>query len=191
MTKEAVAQTVDARIVQLDIATKKEINGLFDNVAKIIDEIADRTSKSVTNLDERVSKLDQGLDESKQQTKMTKEVGESLQKRCSEQSSELKKAVGVLVEDVEKLRIGTKKQFDDIQFRVNWLDDWTKNLSTRQWHDNVAQHIANYVPAHFNGQLNSLATRVSNLESRGNDSEGASKRRRVANGSPLVMNGAH
>ncbi|RGP59188.1 hypothetical protein FLONG3_11261 [Fusarium longipes] len=194
MTKETITQTVDARILQLDIATKDKMAGLFENIAKTIDDLKENTSKVATDLNERMSKFYEGLDESKKQTKLAIEAVEGLQKRCNEQTSELKRQERVMnsvFEDINKLRGGTNKMFDDIQFRVEMVDGWVKNLSTKQWYDNVAQHIVNYVPAHFNGQLNSLSIRVTDLENRGHDSEGASKRRKASNGSPLVMNGGH
>ena len=93
--------------------------------------------------------------------------------------------------DIDKARKESKAGTDDVQFQISHLTEWAKNFGSKQWHDSVAQQIAAYVPAHFNGQLDSLNTRVSNLESRGTDSDGANKRRKGVNGSPLVVNGAH
>ncbi|RGP64151.1 hypothetical protein FSPOR_8169 [Fusarium sporotrichioides] len=191
VTKETITQTVDSRIVQLDIATKKQIDVLFENLAKIIDGLEKRTEQSITYLNGCVSKLHQGLNESKEQTEMAKEVGESRQKRCNEQAAELRKEMRMLVdEEVNKLRSGTRNELEDVQFRVEALAGWAMNLNTKEWHDSVAQHIASYVPAHFNRQLDGLAIRVSSLETRSNDSEGANKRRRIASGNPSARNGA-
>lgn len=195
MTKEAIMQTMDSRFLQMETGIKDGLKGemsvLFDKFGTIINGVGDRTTQMVTNLGDRVSNMNQELDESKRQAKEAKEVGESLGKRCGEQTTELKNSMASLIEDVKKIRAEAKHGTDDIQFQVESLSSWAKNLNSRQWHDSVAQQIAAYVPAHFNGQLNNLATRVSKLETRGNDSEGANKRRRAANGSPLVVNGAH
>ncbi|QPC79596.1 hypothetical protein HYE68_010348 [Fusarium pseudograminearum] len=191
MTEETITQTVNYKIKQLDIATMKEIRHLFEAFAKDMDNRQGLTTNSITSLNDRILKVDEGLEESKQQAKMAKEVGESLQKRCNEQTAELRRELGAFVENFNNLHAGTRRELEDVQFRMTSVHDRVINLNTKNWFDNMAQHIQNYMPNHFGGQLNSLEIRVSNLEDHCNGPEIANKRRRIANGSgnALARNG--
>ncbi|KAF5238202.1 hypothetical protein FAUST_5659 [Fusarium austroamericanum] len=183
VTEETITQTVNYKIKQLDIATMKEIRQVFESFAKDIDNRQGLTANSITSLNDRMLKVNKGLEESKQQAKMAKEVGESLQKRCNEQTAELKREFGAFVENFNNLHAGTRRELEDVQFRMTSVHDRVINLNTKNWFDNMAQHIQNYMPSHFGGQLNSLEIRVSNLEDNCNGPEIANKRRRIANGS--------
>lgn len=191
MTEETITQTVNYKIKQLDIATMKEIRQVFESFAKDIDNRQGLTANSITSLNDRMLKVNKGLEESKQQAKMVKEVGESLQKRCNEQTTELKREFGAFVENFNNLQAGTRRELEDVQFRMTSVHDRVINLNTKNWFDNMAQHIQNHMPNHFGGQLNSLEIRVSNLEDHCNGPEIANKRRRIANGSgnALARNG--
>lgn len=191
MTEETITQTVNYKIKQLDIATMKEIRQVFESFAKDMDNRQGLTANSITSLNDRMLKVNKGLEESKQQAKMAKEVGESLQKRCNEQTAELKREFGAFVENFNNLHAGTRRELEDVQFRMTSVHDRVINLNTKNWFDNMAQHIQNYMPNHFGGQLNSLEIRVSNLEDHCNGPEIANKRRRIANGSgnALARNG--
>ncbi|KAM0380965.1 hypothetical protein HYE67_004427 [Fusarium culmorum] len=191
MTEETITQTVNYKIKQLDIATMKEIRQVFESFAKDMDNRQGLTTNSITSLNDRMLKVNKGLEESKQQAKMAKEVGESLQKRCNEQTAELKREFGAFVENFNNLHAGTRRELEDVQFRMTSVHDRVINLNTKNWFDNMAQHIQNYMPNHFGGQLNSLEIRVSNLEDHCNGPEIANKRRRIANGSgnALARNG--
>jgi chromosome segregation ATPase len=165
-----------------------------ENFGKTIDAANARTSKSeadVKELDERVSEIDKTLKESR---KAIRETSETLQKGFREHTTEvnsMKGSIALAFQEVDKTRREAKAGTDDVQFQLTHMTDWAKNFGSKQWHDSVAQQIAAYVPAHFTGQLDSLTTRVSTLESRGNDSEGANKRRKGVNGSPLVLNATY
>ncbi|KAM0553883.1 hypothetical protein ACHAPJ_007229 [Fusarium lateritium] len=198
MTKEMVMQTVESKISEMDKELRDELRQRFSNVAEHFGKLIDEGRKSaadtridVTNLMEHVADVEMESGEVKKEMGV---VSESLHKRCSEQATEfnaLKGAVAMIAVDIDKARKESKAGTDDVQFQISHLTEWAKNFGSKQWHDSVAQQIAAYVPAHFNGQLDSLNTRVSNLESRGTDSDGANKRRKGVNGSPLVVNGAH
>lgn len=198
MTKEMVMQMVNPQIRELGNLLKSDLSQKFtivaENFGKTIDAANARTSKSeadVKELDERISKIDKTL---KQSQKEMRETGESLQKGFKEQTAEvdaMKGSIALAFRELDKTRREAKAGTDDVQFQLTHMTDWAKNFGSKQWHDSVAQQIAAYVPAHFTGQLDSLTTRVSTLESRGNDAEGANKRRKGVNGSPLVLNGSY
>ncbi|KAJ4254904.1 hypothetical protein NW762_009702 [Fusarium torreyae] len=198
VTREMVIQTVESKVREMDKELRDELRQRFSNVAehfgKLIDEgrkTASDANINVTNLMRLVADIEM---HSCQVKKEAREVNERLQKRCSEQETELnslKGTVTMIGQDIDKARKESKAGTDDVQFQISHLTEWAKNFGSKQWHDSVAQQIAAYVPAHFNGQLDSLNTRVGILESRGNDSDGANKRRKGVNGSPLVVNGAH
>jgi chromosome segregation ATPase len=196
MTKEMVMQMVNPQVRELGKLLKSDLSQKFtvvaENFGKTIDAANARTSKSeadVKELDERVSEIDKALKESQ---KEMRETSQSLQKGFREQTTEvnsMKGSIALAFQEVDKTRREAKAGTDDVQFQLTHMTDWAKNFGSKQWHDSVAQQIAAYVPAHFTGQLDSLTTRVSTLESRGNDSEGANKRRKGVNGSPLVLSG--
>ncbi|KAF5972224.1 hypothetical protein FBULB1_8840 [Fusarium bulbicola] len=154
------------------------------------------TSRRHTEENKKLSQLFTELKESVSENKVEMyEMDNDMGKRLEEESTELKSLKGivaVMTQDVEKVRKDSRTGVDDIQFQLVQMTDWAKNFSSKQWHDSVAQQIAAYVPAQFAGQLDSLATRVSHLETRNHDSpEAPSKRRKGANGSSLVVNGLH
>lgn len=198
MTKEMVMQMVNPQVRELGKFLKSDLSQKFtvvaENFGKTIDAANARTSKSeadVKKLDERVSEIDKTLKESQ---KEMRETSESLQKGFREHMTDItsmKGSIALAFQEVDKTRREAKAGTDDVQFQLTHMTDWAKNFGSKQWHDSVAQQIAAYVPAHFTGQLDSLTTRVSTLESRGNDSEGANKRRKGVNGSPLVLNGTY
>ncbi|KAM0213794.1 hypothetical protein ACHAQI_003988, partial [Fusarium lateritium] len=196
MTKEIVLQMVNPKVQELGRLLKSDLSRKFtvvaENFGKTIDAANARTSKSeadVMELDKRVSEIDKTLEEGQ---KEMKETSESLQKAFREQTTEvnsMKGSIAMAFQEVDKTRREAKAGTDDVQFQLTHMTDWAKNFGSKQWHDSVAQQIAAYVPSHLTGQLDSLTTRVSTLESRGNDFEGANKRRKGANGSPLALNG--
>jgi chromosome segregation ATPase len=198
MTKEMVMQMVNPQVRELGKLLKSDLSHKFtvvaENFGKTIDAANARTSKSeadVKELDERVSEIDKTLKESR---KAIRETSETLQKGFREHTTEvnsMKGSIALAFQEVDKTRREAKAGTDDVQFQLTHMTDWAKNFGSKQWHDSVAQQIAAYVPAHFTGQLDSLTTRVSTLESRGNDSEGANKRRKGVNGSPLVLNATY
>jgi chromosome segregation ATPase len=198
MTKEMVMQMVNPQVRELGKLLKSDLSHKFtvvaENFGKTIDAANARTSKSeadVKELDERVSEIDKTLKESR---KAMRETSETLQKGFREHTTEvnsMKGSIALAFQEVDKTRREAKAGTDDVQFQLTHMTDWAKNFGSKQWHDSVAQQIAAYVPAHFTGQLDSLTTRVSTLESRGNDSEGANKRRKGVNGSPLVLNATY
>ncbi|GKU00455.1 hypothetical protein FLAG1_00277 [Fusarium langsethiae] len=197
---QAYPPAADLDRILAEIPSGKDTKMLIADVSKLRESVSKLKSCKTQPLPpsnpnslitkETITQTVDGLDESKEQTEMAKEVGESRQKRCNEQAAELRKEMRLLVDEVNKLRSGTRNELEDVQFRVEALAGWAMNLNTKEWHDNVAQHIASYVPAHFNRQLDGLAIRVSSLETRSNDSEGAKKRRRIASGNPSARNGA-
>ncbi|SPJ81838.1 uncharacterized protein FTOL_09243 [Fusarium torulosum] len=198
MTKEMVMQMVNPQVRELGKLLKSDLSQKFtvvaENFGKTIDAANARTSRSeadVKGLDERVSEIDKTLKESQ---KEMRETSESLHKSFREQTTEvnsMKGSIALAFQEVDKTRREAKVGTDDVQFQLTHMTDWAKNFGSKQWHDSVAQQIAAYVPAHFTGQLDSLTTRISTLESRGNDSEGANKRRKGVNGSPLVLSGTY
>ncbi|KAJ4024082.1 hypothetical protein NW766_000314 [Fusarium irregulare] len=184
MNRETMMQTLQPSFSQLETGIKGEMNGkmtdLFERLLVFVkSEVADLESK-----------LEDKLGNSNRQTKMVKELCDNLTTRNTEQTTKFDEAISVLGENVDKVRNESKACTDDLQYQITWLHDGLKNLSSKQWYDNVAKQIMSYIPAHFNVQLNGLTTRVIYLEDRVNDSENGNKRRRAANGSPLVMSGA-
>lgn len=186
LKSEEAVQALDARVTGLRRSVdenKKE----FDAHATTLKRNADENMKK---LDQQITVLGQDISETK---KDTYDLNYDMEKRLEEQTTELKSVKGmvaVMIQDVEKVRKDSRTGIDDVQFQLVQMTDWAKNFSSKQWYDSVAQQIAAYVPAQFAGQLDSLATRVSHLETRSHDSpEVSSKRRKGANGSPLVVNG--
>ncbi|RBR13109.1 uncharacterized protein FIESC28_08295 [Fusarium coffeatum] len=184
MNRETMMQTLQPSFSQLETGIKGEMNGkmtdLFEKLLVFVkNEVADLESK-----------FEDKLGNSNRQTKMVKELCDNLTTRNTEQTTKFDEAISVLGENVDKVRNESKACTDDLQYQITWLHDGLKNLSSKQWYDNVAKQIMSYIPAHFNVQLNGLVTRVSYLEDRVNDSENGNKRRRAANGSPLVTSGA-
>ncbi|KAF5653363.1 hypothetical protein F25303_2386 [Fusarium sp. NRRL 25303] len=199
-----VAETVDqanARTLKSEEATQA-LDVCVTGLRRSVDENKKEFDAHVTTLrriaDEN-KKLDQQITELKQSVSENKvemyDMNNDMEKRLEEESTELKSVKGmvaVMAQDVEKVRKDSRTGIDDIQFQLVQMTDWAKNFSSKQWHDSVAQQIAAYVPAQFAGQLDSLATRVSHLETRSHNSpEISSKRRKGANGNPLVVNGLH
>ncbi|KAK2132885.1 hypothetical protein NOF04DRAFT_1035745 [Fusarium oxysporum II5] len=188
LKSEEAVQALDARVTGLRRSvdeSKKE----FDAHATTLKRNADENMKKLV---QQITVLGQDISETK---KDTYDLNYDKEKRFEEQTTELKSVKGmvaVMIQDVEKVRKDSRTGIDDVQFQLVQMTDWAKNFSSKQWYDSVAQQIAAYVPAQFAGQLNSLATRVSHLETRSHDSpEVSSKRRKGANGSPLVVNGIH
>ncbi|KAF4442503.1 hypothetical protein FACUT_1961 [Fusarium acutatum] len=199
-----VAETVDqanARTLKSEEAIQA-LDGHVAGLKRSVDENKKEIDVHVTmlrrNADEnkklgqQIKQLEQSISENKiEMYEMDNDTGRRLEEESTELKS-LKGIVAVMTQDVEKVRKDSRTGIDDIQFQLVQMTDWAKNFSSKQWHDSVAQQIATYVPAQFAGQLDSLATRVSHLETRSHDSpEVSSKRRKVANGSPLVVNGIH
>ncbi|QGI63330.1 hypothetical protein CEK27_007301 [Fusarium fujikuroi] len=187
LKSEEATQALDVRVTGLKRSVdenKKE----FDAHVTTLRRIADENKK----LDQQITELKQSVSENKVEMY---DMNNDMEKRLEEESTELKSVKGmvaVMTRDVEKVRKDSRTGIDDIQFQLVQMTDWAKNFSSKQWHDNVAQQIAAYVPAQFAGQLDSLATRVSHLETRSHNSpEISSKRRKGANGNPLVVNGLH
>ncbi|KAG5742711.1 hypothetical protein H9Q70_014561 [Fusarium xylarioides] len=199
-----VAETVDqanARTLKSEEAIQAfdgRVTGLKRSVDENKKELDAHVTASRRNADEtkklsqQITQLQQSVSENKlEMYEMDNDTGKRLEEESTELKS-LKGMVAVMTQDVEKVRKDSRTGIDDIQFQLVQMTDWAKNFSSKQWHDSVAQQIAAYVPAQFAGQLDSLATRVSHLETRSHDSpEVSSKRRKGANGSPLVANGLH
>ncbi|KAL9572837.1 hypothetical protein ACKAV7_002522 [Fusarium commune] len=188
LKSEEAVQALDARVTGLKRSVdenKKE----FDAHVTTLKRNADENKKK---LDQQITVLGHDISDTK---KDTYDLNYDMEKHLEEQATELKSVKGmvaVMIQDVEKVRKDSRTGIDDVQFQLVQMTDWAKNFSSKQWHDSVAQQIAAYVPAQFAGQLDSLATRVSHLETRSHDSpEVSSKRRKGANGSPLVVNGIH
>ncbi|KAF5575559.1 hypothetical protein FPCIR_13080 [Fusarium pseudocircinatum] len=199
-----VAETVDqanARTLKSEEAIQA-LDGRVTGLKRSVDENKKEFDAHVTtsrrNMDEtkklgqQIKELERSVGENKLEVY---EMENDTSKRLEEESTELKSLKGmvaVMTQDVEKVRKDSRTGIDDIQFQLVQMTDWAKNFSSKQWHDSVAQQIAAYVPAQFAGQLDSLATRVSHLETRSRNSpEVSSKRRKGANGSPLAVNGLH
>ncbi|CZR38614.1 uncharacterized protein FPRO_06195 [Fusarium proliferatum ET1] len=187
LKSEEATQALDVRVTGLKRSVdenKKE----FDAHVTTLRRIADENKK----LDQQITELKQSVSENKVEMY---DMNNDMEKRLEEESTELKSVKGmvaVMTRDVEKVRKDSRTGIDDVQFQLVQMTDWAKNFSSKQWHDNVAQQIAAYVPAQFAGQLDSLATRVSHLETRSHNSpEISSKRRKGAHGNPLVVNGLH
>ncbi|CVK86805.1 uncharacterized protein FMAN_05927 [Fusarium mangiferae] len=187
LKSEGAIQALDVRVTGLKRSVdenKKE----FDAHVTTLRRIADENKK----LDQQITELNQSVSENKVEMY---DMNNDMEKRLEEESTELKSVKGmvaVMTQDVEKVRKDSRTGIDDIQFQLVQMTDWAKNFSSKQWHDSVAQQIAAYVPAQFAGQLDSLATRVSHLETGSHNSpEISSKRRKGANGNPLVVNGLH
>jgi chromosome segregation ATPase len=217
MTREMTMQLITPKMDRLEDALKSRCAGMIQMASEVfartVDQANARTLKSeeavqaldahATTLkrsaDENNKKLDQHITTLEQSVTRTKkdayEMSYDMGKRLEEQTTELKSVKGmvaVMTQDVEKVRKDSRTGIDDVQFQLVQMTDWAKNFSSKQWHDSVAQQIAAYVPGQFAGQLDSLATRVSHLETRSHDSsEVSSKRRKGANGSHLVVNGIH
>lgn len=184
MNRETMMQTLQPSFSQLETGIKGEMNG---KMTDLFEKLLVFVKSEVANLE---SKLEDKLGNSNRQTKMVKELCDNLTTRNTEQTTKFDEAISVLGENVDKVRNESKACTDDLQYQITWLHDGLKNLSSKQWYDNVAKQIMSYIPAHFNVQLNGLTTRVIYLEDRVNDSENGNKRRRAANGSPLVTSGA-
>ncbi|KAF5700977.1 hypothetical protein FMUND_14130 [Fusarium mundagurra] len=187
LKSEEAIQALGGRVAGLERSVdenKKEFNAHVTTSRRNTDE----TKK----LSQQIKELEQSVSENKlEMYDMENDTGKRLEEESTELKS-LKGMVAVMTQDVEKVRKDSRTGIDDIQFQLVQMTDWAKNFSSKQWHDSVAQQIAAYVPAQFAGQLDSLATRVSHLETRSHDSpEVSSKRRKGANGSPLVVNGLH
>ncbi|KAF5622545.1 hypothetical protein F52700_10517 [Fusarium sp. NRRL 52700] len=187
LKSEKAIQALDVRVTGLERSVddnKKE----FDAHVTTLKRNTDENRK----LSQQITELRQSVSENKlEMYEMDNDAGKRLEEESTELKS-LKGMVAVMARDVEKVRKDSRTGIDDIQFQLVQMTDWAKNFSSKQWHDSVAQQIAACVPAQFAGQLDSLATRVSHLETRSHDSpEVSSKRRKGANGSPLVVNGIH
>ncbi|KAF5655858.1 hypothetical protein FHETE_11125 [Fusarium heterosporum] len=216
MTRDMVLQMVKHEVVKSEVDLKSGLTEKFQGIAKswgvLIDKAHTGTSKcegDVTRLDERVAEIDKALRKHqeeasersseidkalKESRKEASDTSETLQRLFREQTAEvnsLKGSIAMAFRDVDKARKEAKVGTDDVQFQLAHMTEWAKNFGSKQWHESVAQQIAAYVPAHFAGQLDSIATRVSTLESRGNDSEVVNKRRKGMNGSPLIVGGTH
>ncbi|KAM0343734.1 hypothetical protein ACHAPU_008325 [Fusarium lateritium] len=209
MTRDMVLQMIAHQIAKSDAALRTNLTDKFQAMAKnwgeTIDQTNTRTLKSegdVKKLDERVSEIDKvlkkrqdeaserisGIDKSlKESRKEASDTSENLQKAFREQTAEANSVKSSIAMVRKEAKAGT----DDVQFQLAHLTEWAKNFGSKQWYESVAQQIAAHMPAHFAVQIDSIATRVSTLESRGNDSDVAIKRRKGVNGSPLVMSGTH
>ncbi|CAG7556677.1 unnamed protein product [Fusarium equiseti] len=184
MNRETMMQTLKPSFSQMEIRIKGEMDGKMKD---LFEKLLVFVKNQVADLD---SKFEDELGKSNRQTKTVKELCDNLTTRNTEQTTKFDEAVSVLGENVDKVRNEAKACTDDLQYQITWLHDGLKNLSSKQWYDNVAKQIMSYMPTHFNVQLNGLITRVSYLEDRANDPESGNKRRRAANGSPLVTSGA-
>ncbi|KAF4450991.1 hypothetical protein F53441_5982 [Fusarium austroafricanum] len=198
MTKEMVMQVITPSIQGVENALKSHLSAKFTAVAesfgRTIDEANARTSQSeaaVKEVDERVTILKQALDESKNDAK---ETFNGLQTRHEEQKYELnsvKSRVASVAQDVDQVRMEAKAGTEEVQFQLTIVDNWVKNLHSKEWCDKVTQQIVAHVPIELTRQFENLSARVIGLETRGKDSEFANKRRKGANGSPLVVNGTN
>ncbi|RFN46389.1 hypothetical protein FIE12Z_9343 [Fusarium flagelliforme] len=184
MNRETMMQTLKPSFSQMEIRIKGEMD---EKMKDLFEKLLVFVKNQVADLD---SKFEDELGKSNRQTKMVKELCDNLTTRNTEHTTKFDEAISVLGENVDKVRNEAKACTDDLQYQITWLHDGLKNLSSKQWYDNVAKQIMSYMPTHFNVQLNGLITRVSHLEDRANDSESGNKRRRAANGSPLVTSGA-
>ncbi|KAJ4136012.1 hypothetical protein NW768_003620 [Fusarium equiseti] len=184
MNRETMMQTLKPSFSQMEIRIKGEID---EKMKDLFEKLLAFVKNQVADLD---SKFEDELGKSNRQTKMVKELCDNLTVRNTEQTTKFDEAISVLGENVDKVRNEAKDSTDGLQHQVTWLHDVLKNLSSKQWYDHVAKQIMSYISAHFTVQLNGLITRVTYLEDRANESESGNKRRRVANGSPLVTSGA-
>ncbi|KAF4987314.1 hypothetical protein FGRMN_10439 [Fusarium graminum] len=216
ITRDMVLQMIKHEVVKSEVDLKSGLTQKFQGIAKswgvLVDKANTRSSKcegDVERLDERVAEIDKVLKKHREEAserslkidkalkesrKEASDASETLQKSFREQTAEvnsIKGSIAMAFREVDKARKEAKAGTDDVQFQLAHLTEWAKNFGSKQWHESVAQQIAAYVPAHFAGQLDSIATRVSTLESRGNDSEVVHKRRKGVNGSPLIVGGNH
>ncbi|KAF9784825.1 hypothetical protein IL306_007032 [Fusarium sp. DS 682] len=185
---EETVRALDARVTSLERSVgenKKEFDAHVTTLKRSVDDNNKELGKRIASLDERQSETRRELYD------MHNDLENCLEKQTTEIKS-VKGMVAVMHQDIEKVRKDSKTGVDDVQFQLVQMTDWAKNFTSKQWYDSVAQQIAAYVPGQFVAQLDGLATRISHLEARGNDSsEVPNKRRKGANGSPMVVNGIH
>ncbi|XEV06540.1 hypothetical protein FSHL1_011827 [Fusarium sambucinum] len=179
-TNETITQIIKDKIVQLDIATKEEMYKLFEDLfKKLSHDNEECTKKSFADVNKK-------LEKSNEQTEMVKKAGESLRKRCNEQTASFKKEVDQLLQEADAFRSSVNSELEDIEFRIQAMDSWKNNMSSKKWYDSLSQHVINYAT----NQLANLSARVNALEGIHNEPEGSNKRRRIGSSNPPSRNGA-
>ncbi|KAF4335601.1 hypothetical protein FBEOM_10546 [Fusarium beomiforme] len=185
---EEAVRALDAHFTSLKQnvdENKKEFDAHAKTLQRSVDDNKKELSKRIVSLDERHNETRVELND------MHNDLVSCLEKQTTELKS-AKAMVAVMYQDIEKVSKDSKTGVDDVQFQLVQLTDWTKNFSTKGWYETVAQQITAHVPGQFVAQVDGLATRISHLEARVNDSsEVSNKRRKAANGSPVVVNCIH
>ncbi|KAH6966526.1 hypothetical protein EDB82DRAFT_334881 [Fusarium venenatum] len=173
-TNETITHVVEDKIMQLDIATKEEMYKLFEDLFKKLSHNNEECTK------QSFADVNKKLEKSKEQTEMVKKAGESLRKRCNEQTASFEKEINQLLQEANAFRSSVNSELEDVEFRIQAMDSWKNNLSSKKWYDNLSQHVVNYAA----NQLANLSARISTLECIYDDPEGSNKRRRTGSSNP-------
>ncbi|KAI8720465.1 hypothetical protein NCS52_00491800 [Fusarium sp. LHS14.1] len=204
MAEEKVLQIIETRVQGVEGILRKaffaKLGELANGFGEVIDGERNRVKgleTGIKKLDERVSTLERTVesDMSGESSKRgVEELSGRLDKKFQEQAVEINSIRGNIAglgRELETVRGASKGGFDDVQMQLTHLSDWANNLSTKNWYREVVQQIQAHVPTHIHGQLDNISSRVEAIEKRFNDPDGSNKKRKVTNGSPVVVNGNH
>ncbi|KAJ4307630.1 hypothetical protein N0V84_012600 [Fusarium piperis] len=201
MTEEKVLQILETKVKNVEGILRKafftKLGELANGFGKVIDGERDRVKgleEDLKKLDQKISTLERAVDSDESGQKGVEELSGRLDKRFQEQVAEINAIRGNIAglgRELETVRGVSKGGLDDVQMQLTHLSDWANNLSTKNWYREVVQQIQAHVPTHVHGQLENVSSRMEAIEKRINDPEGSNKKRKVTNGSPVVINGNH
>lgn len=204
MAEERVLQIIEPRVQGVEGILRKAFFAKLGELANGFGEVIDGERNRVKGLeagtkklDERVSTLErtaESHDSGDSGKREVEELSGRLDKKFQEQGVEINSIRGNIAglgRELETVRGASKGGLDDVQMQLTHLSDWANNLSTKNWYREVVQQIQAHVPTHVHGQLENISSRVEAIEKRINDPEGSNKKRKVTNGSPMVVNGNH
>ncbi|KAH7272109.1 hypothetical protein B0J15DRAFT_542741 [Fusarium solani] len=201
MAEEKVLQIIETRVQGVEGILRKaffaKLGELANGFGEVIDGERNRVKgleAGIKKLDERVSTLERAVESDESGKRGVEELSGRVDKRFQEQAVEINSIRGNIAglgRELETVRGASKGGLDDVQMQLTHLSDWANNLSTKNWYREVVQQIQAHVPTHVHGQLDNISSRVEAIEKRFNDPEGSNKKRKVTNGSPVVVNGNH
>ncbi|WAO87944.1 Hypothetical protein NCS54_00526700 [Fusarium falciforme] len=204
MAEEKVLQIIETRVQGVECILRKAFFAKLGELANGFGEVIDGERNRVKGLEAGIKKLDERVS-TLERTVESHESGESgkrgveelsgrLDKKFQEQAVEINSIRGNIAglgRELETVRGAFKGGLDDVQMQLTHLSDWANNLSTKNWYREVVQQIQAHVPTHVHGQLDNISSRLEAIEKRFNDPESSNKKRKVTNGSPMVVNGNH
>ncbi|KAI5466905.1 hypothetical protein BGZ63DRAFT_11375 [Mariannaea sp. PMI_226] len=168
---------VDSRVSNLDTKIKNADLRL-EEVAASVTEIKRKNravDDKVVDLDVKVLSLERSRDGVRRDIANCTSDLEGIR----QQNYSRKREMGKLDNDLQ----GISQSLENNQLQLLHLNSWQSNFSTKQFYDEIVEHIASVLPNSVTDRLRMLSERVDSLES---VADNALKRRKVSNGS-MVM----